>query len=50
VHGPKIEAAKRRKGEETAAMACGGGKDQLAEDAAPVAVAKAPAEEIAAQG
>jgi anaerobic magnesium-protoporphyrin IX monomethyl ester cyclase len=31
VHGPKIEA-KRRKGEETAAMACGGGKDQLREE------------------
>jgi anaerobic magnesium-protoporphyrin IX monomethyl ester cyclase len=31
VHGPKIEA-KRRKGEETAAMACGGGKDQLKDD------------------
>jgi anaerobic magnesium-protoporphyrin IX monomethyl ester cyclase len=29
VHGPKIAAAKRRKGEETAAMACGGGTDQI---------------------
>ncbi len=32
VHGPKIEA-KRRKGEEIAAIACGGGKDQLEDDA-----------------
>jgi anaerobic magnesium-protoporphyrin IX monomethyl ester cyclase len=32
MHGPKIEH-KRRKGEETAAMACGGGKDQLDDDA-----------------
>jgi anaerobic magnesium-protoporphyrin IX monomethyl ester cyclase len=31
VHGPKLEAARRRKGEETAAMACGGGKEQLVE-------------------
>jgi len=31
VHGPKIEH-KRRKGEATAAMACGGGKDQLADE------------------
>ncbi|MCU0868293.1 MAG: magnesium-protoporphyrin IX monomethyl ester anaerobic oxidative cyclase [Burkholderiales bacterium] len=30
MHGPKI-ALKRRKGEETFAMACGGGKEQLAE-------------------
>jgi len=35
VHGPKLEAARRRKGEETAAMACGGGKEQLAEVEAP---------------
>jgi anaerobic magnesium-protoporphyrin IX monomethyl ester cyclase len=33
VHGPKI-AYKRRRGEETAAMACGGGAEQLPDSAA----------------
>jgi anaerobic magnesium-protoporphyrin IX monomethyl ester cyclase len=33
MHGPKIELKKRRRGEETAAMACGGGKAQLPEAA-----------------
>lgn len=32
MHGPKIEM-KRRKGEQTAALACGGGNEQPAEDA-----------------
>jgi hypothetical protein len=32
MHGPKIEH-KRRKGEENLAMACGGGKEQLDDDA-----------------
>jgi anaerobic magnesium-protoporphyrin IX monomethyl ester cyclase len=32
MHGPKIEH-KRRKGEENVAMACGGGKEQLDDDA-----------------
>ena len=36
VHGPKLDMQRRRKGEETAAMACGGGKEQLP-DAAEVA-------------
>jgi anaerobic magnesium-protoporphyrin IX monomethyl ester cyclase len=37
MHGPKIEH-KRRKGEENVAMACGGGKEQLDDDAeAPMA-------------
>jgi hypothetical protein len=46
MHGPKI-AYKRRKGEETAAMACGGGTEQLPEaevamhDAARGTVARA---------
>jgi hypothetical protein len=31
MHGPKVEH-KRRKGEENAAMACGGGKEQLEDD------------------
>jgi anaerobic magnesium-protoporphyrin IX monomethyl ester cyclase len=34
MHGPKIEH-KRRQGELTAAMACGGGHEQLSEDGAP---------------
>ena len=34
MHGPKIEH-KRRQGELNAAMACGGGTEQLAEDQAP---------------
>lgn len=33
MHGPKI-ALKRRKGEETAAMACGGGGEQLSDSEA----------------
>jgi anaerobic magnesium-protoporphyrin IX monomethyl ester cyclase len=35
MHGPKIDLKKRRKGEEIAAMACGGGENQLAEPSQP---------------
>jgi hypothetical protein len=34
MHGPKIEH-RRRQGEINAAMACGGGTEQLADGAAP---------------
>jgi anaerobic magnesium-protoporphyrin IX monomethyl ester cyclase len=42
MHGPKIEH-KRRQGELNAAMACGGGTDQIADDSL------SPAEILAAQ-
>jgi anaerobic magnesium-protoporphyrin IX monomethyl ester cyclase len=35
MHGPKIELKRRRAGEETAAMACGGGKEQLPDETPP---------------
>ena len=42
MHGPKIEH-KRRQGELNAALACGGGTEQIADDSLP------PAEILAAQ-
>jgi len=42
MHGPKIEH-KRRQGELNAALACGGGTDQIADDSL------SPAEILAAQ-